>query len=486
MPHNIVLKAAKSGLLTLIYRGAYLYSGYDPEKSVLRLLPPPEENVLYLLASPLLGHGLKIWLKTLPASSHLLFYEAEPELQPLTMKAAADWQTAQTTLLETVSETDIEQALVALTDRYSFYKCILLTPTGGYQLNKKIYDETAASLHRSIKIKAANEKLLYRNSRRWNKNIISNIRHLKTSWRPVFPDKPVLLVGAGLSVDNALPLILKNRAKAVIICVDTALPPLIENGIIPDAVIIVEGGFYNTLDFVGHKDCGVPVIADLSSYPPLLNSLPAHKSFFISRIFPASFFTRLSTAFSLPLLPALGSVATAALAYVLMHSRSAVILCGFDFCYRYERSHAKSCYTHKIDLYSHTRLNQMPVTRLNLQKDTVTYNKLITDSTLLRYYSILHTARHKNIYKLPFEGLPLSFPLFNFEHAAVRPGHIRWEPVESSVKNFILHEMTLIDQALKELKLTAETDYLRYDKKLKQETALPLYMHFWNQLLKNC
>ncbi len=90
---------------------------------------------------------------------------------------------------------------------------------------------------------------------RWLKNTILNLSHLGkflpfNNLVDSFWGERVLLVGAGLSLQH-LRKVMDQLSKQTykIIAVDTALPYLIKNNLIPDFVISLDGGYANSLDF---------------------------------------------------------------------------------------------------------------------------------------------------------------------------------------------------------------------------------------------
>ena len=77
--------------------------------------------------------------------------------------------------------------------------------------------------------------------------------------------KPVLVLGAGASIEDRLSWIKKKKNRLIIIAVDTVLPVLYTHRIKPDYIFILESQYINIYDFYkpGYFDC--PVICDISS-----------------------------------------------------------------------------------------------------------------------------------------------------------------------------------------------------------------------------
>lgn len=84
----------------------------------------------------------------------------------------------------------------------------------------------------------------------WNFTTVMNSANLG-ALDGVFKGKTVLVVGAGPSLHENLPLIKKYRSKFAVVTVDSALPVLIQNGIIPDLAATVD---YHHISFEKYRD----------------------------------------------------------------------------------------------------------------------------------------------------------------------------------------------------------------------------------------
>jgi len=88
----------------------------------------------------------------------------------------------------------------------------------------------------------------------WLKNFISNIpllsgRRSIAALKGTLAKSPVLVIGAGPSLKNQLPLIARIAPTVHIIAVDTAVGPLVMCGIIPDFIVSLDAQYFNTCDF---------------------------------------------------------------------------------------------------------------------------------------------------------------------------------------------------------------------------------------------
>ncbi len=88
----------------------------------------------------------------------------------------------------------------------------------------------------------------------WLKNFIDNIPLLAgkrtiAALKNTLAQSPALVIGAGPSLKNQLPLIAPIAQAVHIIAVDTAVGPLVLGGIIPDFIVTLDAQYFNTYDF---------------------------------------------------------------------------------------------------------------------------------------------------------------------------------------------------------------------------------------------
>jgi len=116
----------------------------------------------------------------------------------------------------------------------------------------------------------------------YTKNIIQNIprmiglagvRHLFG----LFQQKPAIIVAAGPSLSKNIRLLRDARGKAVIIAVDTALRPLLKQGIRPDFTVSIDFTSHNQRYFDQIESESLCLVADCEIYPPILEGFQGKK-----------------------------------------------------------------------------------------------------------------------------------------------------------------------------------------------------------------
>ena len=103
----------------------------------------------------------------------------------------------------------------------------------------------------------------------WTKNIIFNSEYISKSsdvsiLKNAFKDFKALLICPGPTLEYSIKKIKNNRESFIVICVDTAYSVLCKNNIIPDFVVTVDGGFFNSLDFIYESEKFPYLIMDIA------------------------------------------------------------------------------------------------------------------------------------------------------------------------------------------------------------------------------
>ena len=265
------------------WRNRFLYSSRDPEAAVLKRVEAwiPERDTLYLIPSPLLGYGLRELTQKLPSGSLLLGVERYQELMALTQeRLPADLLTGDDCRIIRTDSPEAAGDYVARFDFSRFKRCRRLDLTGGARLAPEFYNSLEQELNRRIFTYWQTKASLARMGSLWFRNIFRNLPILSKS-RSVSSLKvegPIVLCGAGESLEESLPLIRRFREKIFLCAVDTAYPVLTSKGILPDAVFNLDGQFYNFYDFYHHRENPLYLISDITSFPRFAQAPRRHSS----------------------------------------------------------------------------------------------------------------------------------------------------------------------------------------------------------------
>ena len=153
--------------------------------------------------------------------------------------------------------------------------------------------------------------------------------------------KPLLVVGAGPSLDTARDFIIKNRNSFFLLAVDAAAAALLPD-IRPDAIVLVESQYWIDSAFIGLRKYGIPVFADLTASPRALQACDGNVYFFCTEYARLKYLERLYQTLQPLILPPMGSVGLTALqlALALGAPHLPVLHTGLDFAWQTGLTHA--------------------------------------------------------------------------------------------------------------------------------------------------
>ncbi|MCL2481472.1 MAG: DUF115 domain-containing protein, partial [Spirochaetaceae bacterium] len=396
---------------TVLYKNTFIYDKNTPIKKIDQKIDNIEikNNTLVLIPSPVLFYGLKSLYKKLPENCFILCIEYEKELYELKERAESDYLPE----IEYMNITNHDFFINFFDTRKELYfiKHILFLPLNkGYLLNKDFYTECYDILKRNLKQFLKNSLTLYSLGKRYYKNLILNI----PSWskgkdiKELKIDRPIVITGAGESVEKALPLLKNNRNLFKIIAIDTSLKTLINFGITPDFVIAVESQIYNIFDFLGNTSTSTSLIADMTTYPLTSRIFTGEKYYFISSFSSSNFLDTLQKENLAPtFIPPLGSVGITALYIASMISSSFIFYTGLDFSFMIGKTHAKDSPPITNTLINWTKLsekNNYHVSIIgNLIEAGKCCNKTIYTTPVLKSYAEIMDniiSRNNRIYSL--------------------------------------------------------------------------------------
>lgn len=152
------------------------------------------------------------------------------------------------------------------------------------------YDKAERAVQEWASKDSVNSATLKRFGSRWVRNLVSNLDAIIdlpgiAALTDCCRGFPALLVAAGPSLDEALPNLGEISKRCVVITVDTALRAVLETGVDPDFVVVVDPQYWNAR----HLDrCPAPrsaLITESAVYPSVLRA-PFSRRFLCSSLFP--------------------------------------------------------------------------------------------------------------------------------------------------------------------------------------------------------
>ena len=424
----------QAGGTSILYKNINLYGKGSPEETALRRARTYhlQDHTLYLLAAPLLWYGVPEILERLPDSSFLIAIEHDPLLAGISLDyIPGDLAGKQSIVF--LHPADKDSLYKSLQDAgiQNFRRVHLLTLNGGYRVHHQEYARLHALLEEEVQQFWHNKYTIMHMLPLWVKNIFFNLSRFSSlkensRIRMTLPSvfKPVVVAGAGPSLELTIPFLKTERDNFFLLAVDTAYTPLLNFGVFPDAVIVQEAQFFNLYDFINSPDINVPLIADISSYPGVFQLSGGIIHLFITRYMQSKLFSRLESYDLLPeMLPPMGSVGNTAVDIALRITRGPVFITGIDFSFYAGKTHSRACPQHLRMLQETTRTSTLldfgMSTGTGVQPADPNRKLLLTTTTLERYarnFSRIFSDIERLFHLQPV-GLPLSIPSVNRDEA---------------------------------------------------------------------
>jgi hypothetical protein len=333
-----------------------------------------------------------------------------------------------------VRASDVEQACGFAAQSFGvhlFRRVEVVSLTRGYSLFPDFYRDLAAGLLDMIQTYWRNRMTSLHMGRLWMGNIFMNLAMLPAcaSLAELEFTRPVVIAGAGESLERHLDFLAARRGCFALACVDTALPVLGAAGITPDLIVIAEAQFANTYDFAGLQNWNIPIAADLCSYPGILRRFTGPRYMFLSRFTGLLWFSRDDVKAVLPpFIPPLGSVGVMAL-YIASRAAAEdrpIFLAGMDLRYPAGKPHAKASPSHTLLLAGQGRLS-FPhylaswYSRPREKAPLAGGGSALSDAVLASYRDALKEIAlgRKNVFTLEGEGLDLGVPALSHTQAEI-------------------------------------------------------------------
>ncbi len=425
---------------TVYSNGRYLYSRYNPPQLPLQAAEtaPIINRCIYLVPSPLLGYGLNYLASRIPDDSIIITIEQSQEIMALCssdlLNNTGDSEADDSRIINVrLSDRDSLHALLYSLGPWRFRRVQRVNLTSGSSLNPELYDDLTAFLMEDLISYWRNRHALSRLGREWVRHTFANLSLLadgSTSFRDfrsLKVDRIPVVAGAGPSLESSFEFLALHRDKLWIMAVDTALPALLESCITPDIVAVLDTQAWNLLDFHGSSSSKIPVIADITSYPPCLTHTGGPCYLYSSEFAELDFLHRLKySGLRDFIIPPLGSVGLAALEIISRISSGPVFLTGLDFAYSPGKSHARGSSFHHWQLSSSSRMKPHPGWEASVKRPRIKGLDAWglprdSDTVLMGYASLLKDrySSDKRFHVLEPGGLYLGIPVINFIEARV-------------------------------------------------------------------
>jgi hypothetical protein len=221
--------------------------------------------------------------------------------------------------------------------------------------------------------------------RRFWRNSVRNTLDWDHPIRLTAGNRPVVIAASGPSLDDGLAFLTRGRHRFDLWALPSSFETLIRRGLVPDAGVATDGGFYAREHLQRLAGTEVPMLAALSSAPdPVLAARPC---LFFSQGMPVEQALLTALMPSFPEVPSQGTVAVTALRLALEATTGPVFIAGLDLAFRDLRGHTSP---HTVDRRFETLQDRLaPEESLWAQRlfdqATVVHEGVRTSPALLTY-----------------------------------------------------------------------------------------------------
>ncbi len=409
--------------VSVLYNNRHLFSRFDPQKSFLSVLSTTTilDESLILCLSPVLDFPIKAIFEKLQAEDlkncFVLAVENNKSLYNFFHEQiASTFENQSFASLYTENVSDISLILEGLSISVTikgkkipnvskFRRVIVFEASSEVSQHRNYYADVIHYTQNSISQFWKNRMTLVKLGKLFSKNTLSNIKNLKNSVvaKRNSIEKPILVVGAGTSLDSLIPFIKKHNDNFFILSIAAAIQSLTSHGIKIDAIVSLEGQYATDKAFIGLHDRTIPLFADIASRPNAQKCFDS-VSFFISEYTKSPLLNRIKKTFpNIPVFPPLGSVgitATELALYLRKSEEVPVFFAGLDFSFPIGKTHAKESPHIKEALQNCTRLSPVGNVAMSFRHGTFlckSSNKTLVSDSGLKVYSDLFNGRYKNI-----------------------------------------------------------------------------------------
>ncbi len=357
---DLTVSPSASGKITAQIDGKFIHSSRDPVKEAKNITK--HHLVPGVTTCVIEGFGLGYYAEeVLLASATVQIIIIDPSLERFKQALAIRDLSA---LLAS------QQVTLLIGENAEVLAAILLKTNPGdiavirnrtlYMADTEYYKETESYISRYTARKQVNEATLKRFGQIWIRNLIYNMNILPESGalqdlENLFSPIPVLLLAAGPSLTAILPYLEELKEKLVIVAVDTVSEALVQYGITPDFLIVIDPQYWNTRHVDRIDMSKTILVSEASTYPSVFRK--NHRIQYLSgSLFPLGQFMETFTGFR-KRLGAGGSVSTSAWDFCHLISSAPVYCAGLDLGFPEKETHYKGSFFEERAHIISSRLN---------------------------------------------------------------------------------------------------------------------------------
>lgn len=249
-PRDCEILRTEAGYPTMRFKGTLLHSTHNPVEEARRLIERYDlaSKDLVIVFGLGLGYHLVEILKRGKGLKFILLIEPSPDIFWAALEYVDLREFIASPCVQLSIGEETSRAVERFKERFDILRmaspCIIEHPPST-RLNQDYFKDLRTRINDSIGLKILQAKTLCRFGWNFQQNIIKNIPEMIHSpgiknLFGKFEGMPSLIIGAGPSLDISIDGIKMAKEKALLIAADTALKTLLDRGISPDLVVVVD------------------------------------------------------------------------------------------------------------------------------------------------------------------------------------------------------------------------------------------------------
>ena len=404
---------------TVSYKDKFLYSKYNPSKAILNIIENLniQPQTIILCVSPVLPYGLKELSQKLPEDCLMIGCEFEEELFDFIKQNqnTTEFDFSNINNFSFITKDELLNLGPKLIKQKggTFRRIIRIDFSAAAQLNSNTYDMVVENVTNALMTYWANRVTLVKFGRKYCTNFFKNLSILDqtTPIQNYFGsfEKPILVFGAGQSAQDGITHIKESsRDNYYILCADTALQPLLANGITPDGVFIEEAQNVICKCFIGTQNSNLHIFAGLSSLHAITRYFKSEQiSYFTTEFTQANFLDRFEkTGILPPKNEPFGSVGVTAFYYATIFRKNdkvPIYTYGLDFSYSAGRTHTKGAMADNARFMTSSRIKTDANYGAAFNKPAFKKNEIMYTTPIMERYANLmnellsHCEEHSDV-----------------------------------------------------------------------------------------
>jgi hypothetical protein len=343
-----IVQSKRNNINSLKVNNLYLHSRYNPIEEAEKISASSyKKNYLHILFGFGLGYIAHALLKKMGDTDQLLIIEPNVELFKLTIERKENQEFINNNKVKFcvgLDSSNLENLLNTNFQSYFGRFTIISSPnyTKLYPDYYKFFLEKAKE-HLMMEVINNNTRHIF--SQQWQKNFISNLypaflaHNLEVIKGKL--DCPVIITSGGPSLTKQLPLLKKMKDHAYVICAGSTINTLLNEEIIPDLIVTVDGGEPNFNHFKNIKIDHIPLAYPLIVHKGIpLEHKGEHIVFNISDHTKTNIWTNKLLSKNITLVQTGHSVANFSLDIALQVTSGPICIIGQDLAYSNNQTHA--------------------------------------------------------------------------------------------------------------------------------------------------